>query len=323
MGAAATSRGRRHHMQEDLEGAYVDSGAAQRQPAHNLPQMSNSLYPSTIAYHQSPVLGATGSSANNSSSGATVADPYQDAYFPSSGNHPPKRSQTTHDASTSSRTPRSPHRGANPSHAMLDPYSPQQNQYNPPSNAYPYSPTSENRSFPPPIAYQAHGRTPSQVKAEGMTPPLPPSYRSQGQVKAEPVDHPMSSAYSPPSGMQPASNYSPSYPMHTTSPTPSSQNLQVMRQGRSSVSQPPTPLSYHSSQGPGQAHSPFYAQDQQMAVEPPPKRRPTGIRRVRDQRDLRPYVNPQPAGRRMDGTGAYLSVRGIACVAICSTHIHS
>lgn len=47
-----------------------------------------------------------------------------------------------------------------------------------------------------------------------------------------------------------------------------------------------------------------------MAVEfPPPKRRASGLRRVRDQRDLRPFVNPTPLGRRMDASGSYLSVR--------------
>ncbi|KAI0093029.1 kinase-like domain-containing protein [Irpex rosettiformis] len=45
-----------------------------------------------------------------------------------------------------------------------------------------------------------------------------------------------------------------------------------------------------------------------MVVEPPPKRRASGLRRVRDQRDLRPYVNSNgPGGRRMDATGVYLS----------------
>ncbi|TFK93712.1 kinase-like protein [Polyporus arcularius HHB13444] len=45
-----------------------------------------------------------------------------------------------------------------------------------------------------------------------------------------------------------------------------------------------------------------------MAVEPPPpKRRPSGLRRVRDHRDLRPFVNPQPVGRRVDASGAVLS----------------
>lgn len=307
MGGAATSRGRRHHMQDDLEGAFnVDSVSGQRQPTHGLPQHhSNSLYPSSVTYHQSPALG---SSANTSTSGASIADPYQDAYFPSSGSHPPKRSQTTHDASTSSRAPRSPHRGANASHGMLDPYSPQQNQYNPPSSAYPYSPATESRTFPPPPTFPTHTRTHSQAKAESMTPPLPTSYRGQLPAKAEPIDHPMANAYSP-SAAIPAANYSPSYQMNTGSPAPPSQTLQVTRQQRSSISQPPTPLSYHSSQGPGPGHSPYYGQDHQpMSVEPPPKRRPTGLRRVRDQRDLQPYVNAQPMSRRMDSNGSFLAV---------------
>ncbi|KAI0775661.1 kinase-like protein [Trametes elegans] len=44
-----------------------------------------------------------------------------------------------------------------------------------------------------------------------------------------------------------------------------------------------------------------------MAVEPPPpKRRASGLRRVRDQRDLRPVVT-QPTGRRVDGNGVVLT----------------
>ncbi|THG98396.1 hypothetical protein EW026_g3774 [Hermanssonia centrifuga] len=98
--------------------------------------------------------------------------------------------------------------------------------------------------------------------------------------------------------------------MNPTSPTPStSQNLAASRQGRISVSQPPTPLSYgHQPPVPPPSQSPYYVREEQpMAVEPPPKRRASGLRRVRDQRDLRPYVNTQPAARRMDGTGVYLS----------------
>ncbi len=45
-----------------------------------------------------------------------------------------------------------------------------------------------------------------------------------------------------------------------------------------------------------------------MAVKPPLKRRASGLRPVLHQRDLRPYVNTQPAARRMPGTsGVYLS----------------
>ena len=308
-GVAGTARSRRHHMPDDLEGAFnADPASAQRLPTHSLSQhVQNSLYPPSVTYQPS-----TGSAVSNTSNtGTSSADVYQDTYFsPTPGAHPPKRSQTTHDASTSSRAPRSPHRSSNPTNPMLDPYSPQQNQYNPPSSAYPYSPTTEHRSFAS-APYQSHSRTHSQAKGEPLTPPLP-SYRTQLQPKAEPIDASLPpSNYSPASGMPASSVYSPSYTAHASSPAPStSQNLAAVRQGRSSVSQPPTPLSYGTgAQPPGPPHSPYYGQDHQpMVVEPPPKRRASGLRRVRDQRDLRPYVNSQPAGRRMDGNGTYLSV---------------
>ncbi|KAI0374098.1 kinase-like protein [Pilatotrama ljubarskyi] len=44
-----------------------------------------------------------------------------------------------------------------------------------------------------------------------------------------------------------------------------------------------------------------------MAVEPPPpKRRASGLRRVRDPRDLRPFI-PPPVGRRVDGNGVAIT----------------
>ncbi|KAI0697241.1 kinase-like protein [Cytidiella melzeri] len=59
-----------------------------------------------------------------------------------------------------------------------------------------------------------------------------------------------------------------------------------------------------------------------MVVEPPPKRRASGLRRVRDQRDLQPYVNNTPGGRRMDATGIYLSpVRQMTTNIIETFHI--
>lgn len=49
-----------------------------------------------------------------------------------------------------------------------------------------------------------------------------------------------------------------------------------------------------------------------MAVEPPPpKRRPSGLRRVRDHRDLRPFINPQPVQGRVDSNGVAIPVRAI------------
>ena len=302
--ASSASRPRRHHMQDDLEGAFsVENVNNQRHTPTGLPQHSQtSLYPSSVAYHQgAPALAASGTNAATANA-ASPADPYQDAYFPGPATHLPKRSQTQHDASTSSRNARSPLRGANPSHPMLDPYSPQQNQYNspntapPPPTAYPYSPSSEQRQFSSQNYPAQHVRTQSHVKSERGTPPVPPP------------------AYSPQTGVQSSSGvYSPPYPMDTTSPAPSSsQNLVGQRPGqRPSISQPSTPLSYHPSQSPVGGTQYFKQEHQPMAVEyaPPPKRRASGLRRVRDQRDLRPFVNTAPAGRRMDASGAYLSVR--------------
>ncbi|KAI0342166.1 hypothetical protein BDW22DRAFT_1301201, partial [Trametopsis cervina] len=232
-GVGGSSRGRRHQMQDDLEGAFNVDSVTQRQPVHNVAQHTqNSLYPPSVAYHQSPVLNATGSGVNNNNTpGSGGVDTYSDTYFSTGSSHPPKRSQTTHDASTSSRTPRSPHRGINTSQAMLDPYSPPQSQYNPPSSAYPYSPTTEHRSYVP-GNYQSHSRSQSQAKTEPMTPPLP-TYRTQLATKTESMDPQLPSAYSPQSSIQSSSVYTAPYAMDTSSPTPSiSQNLAVVRHGR-------------------------------------------------------------------------------------------
>ena len=55
-----------------------------------------------------------------------------------------------------------------------------------------------------------------------------------------------------------------------------------------------------------------------MLVDPP-KRRASGIRRVRDQRDLCPKVQTRPASRRMDASGTFLSVRSgkFSCCFLC------
>ncbi|TCD69830.1 dual specificity protein kinase yak1 [Steccherinum ochraceum] len=318
--AAATSgsRARRHHMQDDLEGAFsVDNVNSQRHTPTGLPQHpQNSLYPSSVAYHQgAPSLaGGTGSSASAANS-ASPGDPYQDAYFPGTAGHLPKRSQTQHDPSTSTRNARSPLRGANPSHPILDPYSPQQNQYNasntapPPPAAYPYSPSSDHRQFSTQNYPAQHARSQSHVKSERGTPPIPPP------------------AYSPQGGVQSSSGvYSPPYPMETTSPAPSSsQNPPGQRpiSGRPSISQPSTPLSYHPSQSPAGGTQYFNKDHQPMSVDfAPPKRRASGLRRVRDQRDLRPFVNQQPPGRRMDADGTFLSpVRQLTTNIVQTYHI--
>ncbi len=279
----ASSRGRRHHLQDDLEGAFHVDGDTSQSQRHT----PASLYPPSVAYH-----GAQQGAANAGGS-ATAPDPYQDAYYAGPTAHTPKRSQTQHDSS-SSRAARSPQR-APPSGNYLDPYSPPQFS-SASSNPYPYSPTTEQRSFQGgPYPPQSHSRSQSQTKGDPMSPPLP------------------SSAYSPQSAGQ-ASLYSGPYPMDTTSPAPSNNSLSARHPRQTSISQPTTPLSFsHAHQPSAPGSTQYFAQEHQpMAVEPPPpKRRPSGLRRVRDHRDLRPFVNPQPVGRRVDASGAVLSVRVI------------
>ncbi|TFY67912.1 hypothetical protein EVJ58_g1337 [Rhodofomes roseus] len=270
--SSSSSRGRRHPMQDDLEGAFnIDTDSGARHVSHGMQAANASAYPSV-----------------DDSAGSGGAAQYQTAYYNSPGGHQVKRSHTQHDSTTSTRSQRSPNRGAPPSTALLDPYSPQQAQYSSNNASYPYSPTSEQQRAYVPGAYQSHSQTHSRsqslVKGEAPTPPVPPPYspRSGGSV------------------------YSGSYPMDTTSPAPSvSQSLAPHRSPRqTSISQPATPLSYgHPSQSPQ-----FFAQEHQpMAVDTSPKRRASGLRRVRDHRDLQPHVNAHPGGRRMDTTGTFLS----------------
>lgn len=284
-GTTLTSRGRRHHPPDDLEGAFhTDSQAlsSPRQTASS--QLQASLYPSSVPYHQAQSLTGTNSAQNNTASPGG-GDVYSDMYYNgSAAGHAPKRSQTQHDTSGSTGSGRSPMRtntsGA-PNTSLLDSYA-QQSQYSPTTTNYTssYVPTSGSGTLPP-APYHTHSRSHSQVKAEPMTPPVTSAY---------------------PSGSLGSTTYSPSYGMDSSaSPHPPPPR-------QSSVSSPSTPFPYaHPSQSPG--GSQYYSQDQAMQVDVPQhKRRASGFKRVRDARDLRPYVNPQPAGRRMDSTGTYLSV---------------
>lgn len=140
-------------------------------------------------------------------------------------------------------------------------------------------PTSGSGNLPP-APYHGHSRSQSQVKGESMTPPIASSY-TPGALNSTP--------------------YSPSYAMDSsTSPVPPPPR-------QNSNSTPNTPFPYaHPSQSPGGGQ--YYSQDLMQVDVPQHKRRASGFRRVRDSRDLRPYVNAQPGGRRMDASGTFLSV---------------
>ena len=276
--ATGSARARRHHMPDDLEGAYSTANAT---PPNHQRQQSTSFYNSSVAF-QTTSFGANAGDSNPNPQPATTDATYpQDLYFSNPGGQPPKRAHTQHDPSTATRATRSPHRAnANPS--LLDPYA-QQSQYSPTSAPYNY----QSSSY--------HGRSHSQTKAEPITPPAPSPY---SQPNAPPAP--------------PAPIYSPSYAMDTSSPhlPPSALLTQPLKQ-HMSLSTPSTPIGF-----PGPQHSPgpagpYYpqSQEQPMMVDPPAKRRASGLRRVRDQRDLRPQVQTRPAARRMDASGTFLSVR--------------
>ncbi|KAF7971796.1 hypothetical protein HWV62_19869 [Athelia sp. TMB] len=146
---SSSSRTRRHHQSDDLEGAF-HSDANPASPRSG----AGSLYPSSVAYHQPSSPAGDNAYTDNTA-----------MYYSGSNTHTPKRSLTTHDSSTSSRSP-----ATKPS--LADAYA-QQSQYSPTANAgfsAPYPP-------PPPGSYShTHSRSHSQAKGEPMTPPLTSPY---------------------------------------------------------------------------------------------------------------------------------------------------
>jgi len=281
-----SSRVRRHHQPEDLEGAFNVDTQNVTSPRH-MASTPNSLYPSGVAFHQTQSL--PGPPPTNSASPTGVpSEPYSEMYYNGSSGNLPKRVHTQHDPA--SRSGRSPMRTGNP---LLDSYS-QQAQYSPSTTPYLYASSSDAQRNNASSAYQGHSRNPSQTKAEISTPPLSSPYTPQSAAQA---------AYA-------------AYAMDSASPTPHQNQPHLSTQApiKSSISTPNTPLSFTHPQSPANQ---FYQQDQPMVVDQPQhRRRASGFRRVRDTRDLRPYVNPQPSGRRMDANGVFLSVR------ILSTWLH-
>jgi dual specificity protein kinase YAK1 len=294
-GNLASSRIRRHHPSDDLEGAFNVDNQGMVGPRQQ-PQLSHNTYYSSSVGYQPPSLTGTGSA----NAAASPTDPYSDMYYNGSASHPPKRLQPgQHDLSSSSATRggRSPLRVPNTpiSNSPLEQYS-HQSQYSPTTASYPYGNTVDQRTHP--VTYQSHSRNHSQVKTESLTPPISTSYASQTTNISTPN---YSTSIS-------ASGYQNAYSMDTSSPhppMPSHLSTQVASI-KTSHSNPSTPLSYlhpNTSQG-----SHYYSQDQAMAVDPPPKRRAPGFRRIRTQQELQPRLDVSPAGRRMGADGQYLSV---------------
>lgn len=309
-GNLSSSRIRRHHQPDDLEGAFNSDNQVMNSSRQQPPLAQNSFYPASVGY-QPPSMSATGS-ANPPTS---PPDPYSDIYYNGSASQqPPKRLQPSYDNNNlpTNRGGRSPQRVPNTpisaiSASPLDQYS-HQSQYSPTTASYPYNNAVDQR--PHPGTYQSHSRNHSQVKNESLTPPIPTAYSSQTNLS--------SSTYS--SGLS-GNNYPSSYSMETSSPHPPMQshvNPQTMSL-KPSISTPSTPLSYlHPNSG---QSSHYYPQDHSMAVDPPPKRRAPGFRRVRTVHDLQPRLDVSPVGRRMGADGVYLAVRASQLILSFNAHM--
>ncbi|KAH9047799.1 kinase-like protein [Lactarius hengduanensis] len=168
--AAASTRTRRHHMPDDLEGAYGTNSA---NPAVHQRQHSNSFYNSSVAY-QAPSFGANTSDSNPNSQPAASDATYQDI-----------TTQVPQPALLVR------HSGPMPTQSLLDPYA-QQSQYSPTSASYNY----QSPSF--------HARSHSQTKVEVATPPISSPY---SQPSAPPVPPPP--IYSPSYAMDTGSPHLP------------------------------------------------------------------------------------------------------------------
>lgn len=318
--SAARGRRQHHNMQDDIEGnpplpqpaSYANANVNNNGHTHSHSrQHSTSFYPPSVPYP---------SSSYPEPAPSDPPSPYNDLYF--STQHAPKRSLTHHDSSSSSsaaaaaasRAARSPLRtGQSQSgQAFLDPYaasSQQQSQYSPTTANYPPSATGTTTTIPPyqspPYVGGGHSRATSKSGGDILTPPLQSPY-TPSQLTAAPPQSSQAQAqqsrYSPSSYVLGAMDTSSPHP-----PLPSQQQSQShisIPPRQNSISQPSTPLQF-----PVPTHSPAYGAQDPMVVDPPQKRRASGFRRVRDQRDLRPHVNPRPGGRRVDAAGQFLSVR--------------
>ncbi|TFK25163.1 kinase-like protein [Coprinopsis marcescibilis] len=164
---------------------------------------------------------------------------------------------------------RSPHRVPNSSSSapLIDPYAQQQSQYSPTTATYPYGPGPPLDQRAQSAVYQTHSRNNSNIKTESATPPISSVYASQNQPGQT----------------------------HLSTHVPIKQQP---------ISSPPTPMSFMQGAVPG---SHYYSQDQSMLVDPPPKRRASGFRRVRTVHDLQPRLDISPNARRMASDGTYLS----------------
>ncbi|KAL5523690.1 hypothetical protein ACEPAG_7863 [Sanghuangporus baumii] len=344
IGSSATgfgTRRNRHHMSNDLESAYMDDNAqgsaivVEQRPPHQQhrslgtsQQISQSFYPPSVSYATSQQPQLTGHSPHSSISAANTGDTYQDGHFSGTASQARRQLSTVklEDVSGDVRSSRRTQTSGQGPTPLLDPYSQLHQLGSQSSPATAYSPTS--------AAYQYSSPTDMPTASPYQPQQVPSKSNSQHQ-QVSPIGSPFGGQRTlppPPSASQVSSQYA-HYAMDTTSPGPShsaqgthavpqhhytSQGTMPLRQ---SLSTPNTPLSYQHAQQLAQAQYHTAEPDEAMAVESTQKRhRASGLRRVRDARDLRPYVNPQPAGRRGDSNGQFLSPLRQLTTDICDTY---
>ncbi|KDQ21704.1 hypothetical protein BOTBODRAFT_26131 [Botryobasidium botryosum FD-172 SS1] len=295
-----------HRVPDDLERAYVADPAtptsAQRQQGQ-----ANAFYPPSVSYASSsaPLGNNTykeGSGANSLSLQSPQAPDYA-SYAVRQGDHRtlPRSStlsprKTTGFASSQAEGG-SLHSTYHPTYGAQSPGS--RNGFATGSNA----PDAVAAGNPPP----PHLTKPSSSPYPSpYTQPLTPQSQSLSHAIYNPAIAAAYPSQAPPPDHLPIdgqSNSSRTYLSHANS-----------TRSANSISSPNTPVSQGGvrqtpqlQQGQQYYTPSTQAQAQPMIVETP--RRRAGFKRVRDARDLRPHINPQPLGRRADpsGAGAFLS----------------
>lgn len=313
-----TARRNRQQMPDDLESAYLgDSTQANPSDRHQQhrsldtsQQISQSFYPPSVSYAapQQPQL--TGHSVNSSGTDSMGGDLYQDQYSTSTGQ---ARRQTSamklEEVAPTSRSPRRAQTGQGQAQ-MMDPYAQIQQMTTQTPSSTAYSPTSTAYQYANPAGMTS--ASPYQSSAQQQQAPI-----KIEETAASPLGSPFAGQRAlPPHPPQAPSHYN-SY-IEAPSPGPSQNSSQhhyasqASMPLRQTMSTPNTPLGYQHAQNQMQQAQYHSMEDNSMYVDPSAhRRRPSGFRRVHDNRDMQPYVNAQPAGRRQDANGQFLSVSSL------------
>lgn len=272
------ARSGRRQQPDDLERAYPSDTPSSASTTSSLSRqhIPNPFYPSSVAAYQ-----VSSSAPINPSSTPTTTDAYM--YYPSSATTAPPPPAGNTNSSTSNPPP--------PSRRTTNNASPAAHHH-----------SSHLDSYSQGISSSLYSNTNYPDYSSQQTPlsSYPP------HIKEEAPDADMRSSPYLPQQSQPSQT--PSYSSNHSYPSLDTHQLSVTAPSRpSSHSNPSSPFSHAHGQI---SHSQYYPSPQadQMVLEPPPRRRSVGFKRVRDVRELRPIVAAVPQGRRMDHAGNYIGV---------------